>query len=414
MLSLPIFHPEIHLKEFLKEQVNVIALQIERESQYIDDYGLLNGKAGVALLFGYLAKLSGDKYLFEFTYGLMSELMDVLANGELSESMSSGVAGIAFAFQHLNNMGVLDERTGFDLSEIDEFISIAVDHDFKMGNWDPLHGMVGLGIYFLERNKENGAKKYLEKIVDYLRLMRTSVGGQKVWVTPGDAKYVDDNYNFGMAHGMPGILSFLAQVYKRGIRQVEIEEMICSCLPFLLKSEFKRNRNSSFPALIKVAELSEKSPPSSRLAWCYGDLCVANMLIHCGSSLDRVEWEDRGIEIALKTVHRRFEDAGCVDAPFCNGSVGIVHQYRRLFSRTGNQIFCDAAENWIGHTLKTYYKPGAGVGGYFSRCFDEESNSFKYLPKYGLLEGSAGIALAWLSYLYDIKPDWDIVFLTNV
>ena len=62
---------------------------------------------------------------------------------------------------------------------------LELNNDFKSGNWDPLHGMAGLGIYFLERNKETGEKKFLEKIVDHLAKMRTTVDEYKVWITPG-------------------------------------------------------------------------------------------------------------------------------------------------------------------------------------------------------------------------------------
>ena len=68
--------------------------------------------------------------------------------------MSAGVAGIAFVFQHLRNIGILDNEDDLNLSDLDEFISRGVEQDFRTGNWDPLHGMTGLGIYFLERNKE--------------------------------------------------------------------------------------------------------------------------------------------------------------------------------------------------------------------------------------------------------------------
>jgi hypothetical protein len=46
-----------------------------------------------------------------------------------------------------------------------------------------LHGITGLGIYFLDRIRETGDPKYLEKIVDRLSMMRTESGGCKIWIT---------------------------------------------------------------------------------------------------------------------------------------------------------------------------------------------------------------------------------------
>jgi hypothetical protein len=65
-------------------------------------------------------------------------------------------------------------------------------------------------------------------------------------------------------------------------------------------------------------------------------------------------------------------------------------------------------------TLEEYYKPGEGAGGYFFRSFNEEDNVFEMVPQYSLLEGSAGIGLVYLSLVTALKPDWDILFLSNV
>src|SRR4030095_2066984 len=189
-------------------------------------------------------------------------------------------------------------------------------------------GMTGLGIYFLERNIETTEKKYLEKIVDYLASLRKDVGAFKVWIARGYGKHSNDNYNFGMAHGMPGILSFLAQVHERGIRQKEIAEIISSTLPFLLQHEYK-DEVYSFPIAIDVEPKDKAEKPNSRLAWCYGDLCMAFALIHCGIALGNEEWKHKGIDVAVKTTHRTFENSGCVDAPFCHGSVGLVNLCHR-------------------------------------------------------------------------------------
>ncbi|HUR09719.1 MAG TPA: lanthionine synthetase C family protein [Flavitalea sp.] len=396
----------------LVSQIEVIAEQILKNKDDVIEVGLLGGKAGITLLFAYLSKAFPEKKYLQATLDYLDELSDSLSTEELSHNMSAGVAGIAFVFQHLRNIGILDNEDDLNLLDLDEFIAQGVEHDFSTGNWDPLHGITGLGIYFLERNTETGEKKYLEKIVDHLTEMRTEVGEYKVWITPGFGKYSNDNYNLGLAHGMPGVLSFLAQVYSRGIRQNEIESIISSSLPFLLKHEYV-DEIYCFPTAIDVLPKEEKEQ-NSRLAWCYGDLCMAFAIIHCGIALQNDGWLNKGIEVALKTTHRTLENSDCNDAPFCHGTVGLLHLYHRLYSLTKNETFKSASQKWLDISLHEFYKPGEGAGGYFSRSFNEEKNNFELIPKYSLLEGSAGIALVYLSYLYDINPDWDIIFLTNV
>jgi len=160
----------------LVKQIDVIAEQILEKKNEVKEVGLLGGKAGITLLFAYLSKSFPEKKYLQATLDYLDELSDSLANEELNYNMSAGVAGIAFVFQHLRNMGVLDAEDDLNLSQLDEFIAGGVENDFRTANWDPLHGMTGLGIYFLERNKETGEKKYLDKIVDHLAEMRTEVG----------------------------------------------------------------------------------------------------------------------------------------------------------------------------------------------------------------------------------------------
>jgi lantibiotic modifying enzyme len=399
------------INKSLAKQVDAIARQLFDKKTELNETGLLGGKAGIVLLFAYLAKLFPGKEYFSNTLEYLDDLSNALANDELDHSMSGGVAGIAFAFQHLRNIGILDLSDDLNLSELDEFINVGIDNDFINGNWDPLHGMTGLGIYFLERNKETDEKKYLEKIVDHLAALRTAVGEYKVWITPGYEKIGNDNYNFGMAHGMPGVLSFLAQVYSRGIKQKEIEEMISACLPFLLQHEFDEDPVFCFPTFVDVAPKEKEKTVNSHHAWCYGDLCMANALVHCGRPLQRNDWKNKGIDVALKTTHRTFENAGCSDATFCHGTVGLAHQYNRFYQLTGNEVFKYASDTWLRITQEQFYQPGEGAGGYYFRTFNKEKDIFEMTAQYGLLEGSAGIALVYLSCLYHIKPDWDIFFL---
>jgi lantibiotic modifying enzyme len=405
--------PLSDLHQSLLSQVEAIAQQLLQKKNEVKRAGLHTGKAGIALLYAYLSKAFPEKKYLQVTLDYLNELNGALVNDELNYNIYNGFTGIAFLFQHLRNMGLLDVADDLCLSDLDDYISQGAENDFQTGMWDPLFGMVGLGIYFLERNTETGETKYLEKIADYLAAMAVTIGEHRVWITPDFTNESAENYNFGMAHGMPGILSFLAQVHGRGIRQPEIEGLLSSSIDFLLKNENPAEAYCCFPKYIylKPGTVDE---PYSRLAWCYGDLCVANALIHCGVSLQNEGWKAKGIEVALKTTLRTFDNSGCEDAFFCHGSVGMVHQYSRLFQFTKNTAFRIAAENWINITQQYFYKPGKGIGGYFYKQFDEEKKNYGFIDSHSLLLGSAGIALVYLSYIFDVTPAWDIIFLTNV
>lgn len=400
----------------LRNQITEIADALYQNKEEVRSSGLLVGDAGITLFFAHLASIyPGGKYE-NITHEYLEKLSHALSHEELSWDMSSGIAGIAFVFQHLRNIGLLDPSEDLNLSALDEAISMGADRDFGEGKWDPLHGLTGLGIYFIERHRETGETKYLEKIVDQLVALSSLEKGCRVWVTPGYRHYSNNNYNFGMAHGMPGLLSFLAQIYALGIRQDAIAAIMPSCVSFLLAHSNDQEKWYTFPGSIEIASTPGGTPKllPSRHGWCYGDLGMAVALIHCGKALDRDGWTRMGIDIALQTTLIPFEYTRCGDAPFCHGAVGLVHQYHRLYQATGDNQFKEAARQWLDITRDHYYRPGAYAGGYAYRRYDEAEEKPEFISAYGLLEGIAGIGLVFLTCQHIVKPDWDIIFQTNI
>ena len=402
------------VNELLATRADAICREAVKNWPSVKEIGLLGGKVGIALLLAYQSKLFPRKSFAKSLSDCLDDLGEALSNVELGYNMSDGVAGIAFVFQHLRNIDILDKGQDLNLSMLDEFIARGADRDFQTGNWDSLHGMAGLGIYFLERNRENREKKHLEKIVDYLGELRLSKGNHRVWKTPGYTSYNKDTYNFGMAHGMPGVLSFLAQVHLRGIRQNEIEGMISSCLSFLLEKQYPDGRTDCFPMAIDVDANEKQDRIQSRLGWCYGDLCMVNALIHCSKALHRPDWLAKAMKIAFKTISRSLEQSDCNDPYFCHGTVGVAHQYHRLYQFTNHNSFLYARDRWIGFTQNYLSNPGEFVGITDSHYRVEEMETIEFSQRFSLLEGMTGIALVYLSVLSGIKPDWDIIFLTNV
>ncbi len=189
--------------------------------------------------------------------------------------------------------------------------------------------------------------------------------------------------------------------------------MLENSIPYLLENEFEPENACRYPLSIDLSNPGQMNK-FSRLGWCYGDLSLAFMLIHSGRALNNATWTDKGIAIALQTTKRDFENSGCDDAPFCHGTTGLIHQYHRLFKATGNTAFKQAADKWYEETIKHFYKPTSSSSGYFFYTYDLETDQQIAVVNDGLLEGNAGIALIYLSYIYQITPEWDIIFLTNV
>lgn len=418
-MSAPLIAETHPLYKTLYDQIHVIADEIqERKLLDSESYGLLGGKSGGAIFYTYLYKAFNESKYFDIASQYVDELNEALATQEMPYLMSSGVAGIAYVFQHLRNIGFLDTDDDLNLKEVDDFVAEASLNDYLQGNWDPLHGLTGLGVYFLERHKEADQTEQLSKIVDYLDQMRRPAGEHKLWVS---AAYTIDDYNspecynFGMAHGMPGVLSLLAQIHQLGIQQEKISEIINDVMGYLLKGRLPDDLPSAFPSRIVTNSDDEgERDTHARLGWCYGDFGMINTLLHAGRALNKPEWIAEAEQLTHKTTLRDRVSASCSDAEFCHGAVGIVHQYLRIYQRTGNEAFKEAALRWLDITLAEFYKPDSGLGGYAMSSYDSATKTSILKESPAFLDGSMGVALVYLWLITGTDPGWDNIYFTNV
>lgn len=397
-------------EEILLHQIHAIAS--ESFNHYKQSHlGLLSGKAGLILLHGYLSKLFPEKYSVQCE-NMAEELYEALENESHHYTMSSGIGGAAFALQHLNTIGFFEHVEDDSFDDLDDYLSNAIDIDIKSRNWDPLHGYIGLGIYFLERHSFKNQTGVLTKIVDALYHSRVDFENYKLWITLGYQHYSKDNYNFGMAHGMSGIVSFLSLVAAHNIEYDKCLEMVTDVLSFFSQYKTDQVLTGMFPTSIEVHDF--KPEAGGRLGWCYGDFCVINAFIHAGKSFKNKNWIDFGNEIALLTTQRSFENSGIIDPCFCHGNIGTILHYYRYYKLTKDEKFKQALIHYLQVNLSHFYQADKGYGGYQYSSFDENTNERVWVNEIGLLEGSAGIALVYLSLVFDIEPKWDLIFLTNV
>ena len=397
-------------EEILLNQIHAIAS--ESFNHYKQTHlGLLSGKAGLVLLHGYLSRFFPEKYSSQCE-NMAEGLYEALENETHHYTMSSGIGGAAFALQHLNTIGFFEQVEDDSFDDLDEYLSGAIDIDIQSGNWDPLHGYIGLGIYFLERHSFKNQTIVLCKIVDALYQSRVEYQNLKLWITPGFQHYSKDNYNFGMAHGMAGIVSFLSLVAAQNIKTNECFEMVKDVLTFFKSHQTGEIQNGMFPTSIEVN--NPVSEPGGRLGWCYGDMCVINSFLHAGKSFKNNEWIEYGKELAIKTTERTFETSGIIDPCFCHGNIGTILQYYRYYKLTHDDKFKQSLIHFLQVNLSHFYQADKGYGGYQYSSFDENTNERIWVNEIVLLEGSAGIALVYLSLVFDIEPKWDIIFLTNV
>ena len=383
-----------------------------RELRSTSDVYLSEGAAGVALFFAYL-HAAGLAQRRELAFECLAPAVDALAAQPMTASLYAGFTGIAWAVQHVTTW--LGDSSGDISNDIDCALETYLSRTPWSHDYDLIHGLVGVGVYCLERTDSPVAMQCLELIVERLSELAEPSGEGLCWLTHPDLlrqgqreKYPQGYYNLGLAHGQAGIIALLGKVHAAGMSQEKTAQLLEGAVQWLLRQRLPHCAQSSFSALHIPGRQSE----SCRLAWCYGDAGLAAALLLAARCVGEESWEREAVAIARNAAARDAQTCGVVDACFCHGSSGLAHIFNRLYQASNDEALSEASRYWIERTLQ-FSKPGEGPAGYRFMANDNRGNS-GFQSRYGVLEGIAGIGLSLLAATSTIEPCWDRMLLVDI
>ena len=375
------------------------------------------GTAGQALFYGYLAK-SGDAAHAEQADQFLEHAVEALATSPSGPALYGGFTGVAWIAEHLDSVlseGQEPDADGDDMNgEIDEAVLAMLDAPWD-GHYDLITGLVGLGVYALERVPRPSAVRCVEAIVDRLHETAESLGDEITWFTLPEMlpprhreMYPRGYHNLGVAHGVPAVIGFLADACRLDIRAERARPLLDGAVRWVLSRQFPERRGARYPTVI----LPDGEAPPSRLAWCYGDPGVAATLLYAARAVGVEEWERAALDIAIHAARTAPEDAGIRDAGLCHGALGLAHMFNRIYQAGGGELFADAARSWYGQGLDMR-RPERGIAGFESWEFGWDMKmSWQTDP--GFMTGAAGVGLALLAGLTSVEPEWDRLLMVAI
>jgi len=374
---------------------------------------LAGGAAGIAVLYAYLGQAGPGGRYEAVSRQLLEEAADAVGSVTMAPSLYGGFVGVAWAVAHLerNSSG---SNGGESTEAVDEALKGYLNRRGWQGDYDLVSGLAGFGVYALERLPAPAAVACLEGVIDRLGETAERVPGGVTWHTapqllPPQQRELCPRgyYNFGLAHGVPGVIAVLGAACAAGVRRRKARRLLDGAVTWLLRQRRKDRRGSRFPAWVTPGGKSE----SCRSAWCYGDPGLAAALFCAARSAGEPAWEREALEIARGAATRPPDEAGVVDAGLCHGAAGLGHVFNRMYQATGDATLHRAARFWFERTL-ALRRPGRGVGG-FSALGAREDGTRYWEDDPGLLTGAAGIALALLAATTTVEPEWDRMLLVS-
>jgi hypothetical protein len=360
---------------------------------------LSRGHPGLALFFAYLQRTLGLAGAGERAEHHLGLAIDGLAEPPTpSPSLYAGFAGVAWVAEHLAAVGPADPDDAHDENdepdengEIDAALLSLLRRSPWREDFDLLGGLVGWGIYALERLPRPSAAAILPLVVARLAECAEPGIAGVVWREPRNPSHPPDP---GMAHGAAGVIALLARMLVEGAASPEAASLLAAAVDGVL------------------AGLSPAGGgPESDLAWCAGDAGLSVALLAAGRAAGRSDWQRAGRGLAGAAADRYLHGAEGFDPALCHGTAGLSHLFQRLYQATGDPVLLAAAHRWLERTLASR-RPGAGIGGFLCRGRVAEGR-FDWIADPGFLGGAAGIGLALLAAVTPVEPGWDRLLLLS-
>ncbi len=384
-------------------------------------YTLSGGQAGISLFYAYLdgaTDRGGDGS--EAVAHFLNQSIEGIGAKTDSLGLYSGFVGVAWTLEHLRDYLELSDDED-PLLEIDSVLATHLNQSPWIRDYDLVKGLVGHGVYALDRWPRPQAADCLKSIVRrFAELAEQGPGGTVRWHTDAQFDlditkrfYPDGCYNLGLAHGIPGVIALLAKIARIGIAAATARELATGAVDWLLRQKFEVlaldvDVEAIFPRKVAPGVDPLVGGPTG-LAWCYGDLGIACSLLVAARSLGEESWEEEAIAIGLGTAER--DDDSLVEPGLCHGAAGVGHLFNRLFQATGREEFRNAAVRWYGQALDMR-REGETIAG-FAALGEDEQGQLAWRPYPGVITGAAGVGLALLAAVSETEPEWDRFMLLS-
>lgn len=368
--------------------------------------GLLSGRMGAILLIAEYYNSTKSDECFIFIQKELEAIFDDISNGNInSTSLANGLTGILLGIFLLKKYDLID-LDAEELLIFNNMLNSIMVSNFKDQKNDYLHSSLGILYYFTFTLKDYPDNlTSINNAIAEIYCAKKTYGNGFYWSNEMPAAYDNSGINLGLSHGQASMLSVLCFLTKefneRGIKSSMLNEMlngIVNLFEGISEDIMITPGRFSFPDWIR----EEHQVPSTRLAWCYGDLSTVFTLMKAASLLNKGKLYERCVEILLNTTTITYEDSGVIDAGFCHGASGVAYMYQKCYEFTLDKAFLDASRRWGDVTMNlAIHKEGTGG---FKSFFGD-----RWLVCTDLLDGASGIGLVLLS----IKNKKSSFFLDN-
>ncbi|MCY8504112.1 lanthionine synthetase C family protein [Bacillus atrophaeus] len=394
---------------------------------------LAAGYPGICVFLGYMDKVFPEDGWDVVAHDYLTDLISLIqTNITYSLSLFNGLAGVLVALETCSRGGtryttIINQVLTLILENYKHYLSEDLLKLKKEGvsasEYDVISGWTGVGrtlLHFdqISNKGDFSLKKALHDIAEYLLLVSSidTLSNKPNWVISNENLPLDTEkkaykkgyFNSGMAHGISGVLAFLSILKKENYKIKNLELGIKNIQNWLLEKLKTHKGIHYIPNVIENEVVRNETFFNHRDAWCYGTPGVSRAIFLSGIALNDQRVKVQALELFKTFFSRDEKDRKIISPTICHGYAGILMLTLRMYKDTNDRFLAEKKHDILNEML-TFYSQLS-----FSKFNNYELISGKIVEekKVGLLEGSTGIALVLISFIFD-QDSWDKVFLIS-
>lgn len=435
----PIFSTSDNMLILAREAVDAIAhAVVSKDHKEITQETFLGSTYEAALLFGYLAVTRNDYAWAVRATECINYAIDEVSKQLRYLDLFGGLTGLGWTVEHLSQLfnqtsfvtdDCLNTNPAYEADRaseepaIDEDLNAEIDtailgnlqHYNSSSPYDLISGLVGFGVYFLERIPKRTAIQGIQEVFSRVEALAEHTPNGVAWysgpdLVPESQKKLCPNgyYNLGVAHGIPGIIHFLSEVWATAIVDKQrSHRLLEGAVNWLIAQRRPAGSRSVFGSWLVPGERQS----DSRLAWCYGDMGILAILFQVARRTDREDWHKFANELLDHCLNWPQEVSGVRDAPLCHGAIGVAHIFNRLYQSENDPRCREVALIWFERALGMRQHSSRAGGFLGLRPNPNGQDVWEASPAF--LDGAIGVALALISAMTSLEPAWDRMLLLS-
>lgn len=375
-----------------------IAHKIHDEILEFNNPGLHGGAAGLALFLAYYAKFTDEQKYLDRAVEAIQFSMESFIQEDPVFTLAGGWAGMGWTLAHFQREDFLEVDINELFEDIHPFLEKVLRQNIDAGIYDFLHGGIGIAHYYLENETAPNRDNLLNYTAQKLQQLTYRNNEFHPLQEQVFHKRPAFTFNLGIAHGIPGILSFLALLKQHGFYAAHTNECLKAGADWMFQQKLGEKVGSIFP---KKMIAGEPQGFPSFLGWCYGDLSIGSALLQVGNFLSDTDIIDQTLVVTQLAAFRSVPLAKVDNPYFCHGSAGVAFIFKQLAKKTGNDIYKNAADFWLKETIQYFEKEE------FLAFFDRKLENLER----SLLAGISGIGLVLMAFQQEGQEEWKRAFL---